>query len=121
MSADLSDTTIAADDEALQAFQKMQRTGATQLIVTNSDRALGIIGIEDLLPFLKLKLEFEGPSNNGATSHNGRSRPIRKNASTPPPGESGEAGRQAFVVEFVRILPPPVKECDHDGKRPATR
>lgn len=65
MVSDLRAACIAADCDALAALTKMQRTGATMLLVTDGDRLLGIVSLKDLIRFLDLKLELEGTDGNG--------------------------------------------------------
>jgi len=59
MAPDLRAVSIAADGDALEALEKMQRTGSSLLLVTEGDRLLGIVSLKDLLRFLNLKLELE--------------------------------------------------------------
>jgi Zn-dependent protease/CBS domain-containing protein len=51
---------IAPDDDAMDAFAKMTRTGTSRLLVTQGDQLVGIVSLKDLLRFLNLKLQFEG-------------------------------------------------------------
>jgi CBS domain containing-hemolysin-like protein len=44
----------------MEALGKMQRTGASRLLVTDGDRLVGIVSLKDLLGFLNLKLELKG-------------------------------------------------------------
>jgi len=77
MTPDLREVSIAADGDAMEALGKMQRTGASRLLVTDGDRLVGIVSLKDLQGFLNLKLELEGrddiPPQNG-DSGNGRAR-----------------------------------------------
>lgn len=59
MRRDLGGITIRPGADALQALSKMQRTGATRLLVTDRDQLVGIISLKDLLRFLHLKIELE--------------------------------------------------------------
>jgi Zn-dependent protease/CBS domain-containing protein len=59
MQQDLKPFTISPDADALQALGKMQRTGASRLLVTDNDRLVGIVSLKDLLRFFQLKLELE--------------------------------------------------------------
>jgi Zn-dependent protease/CBS domain-containing protein len=61
MRHDLDAITIPAGAGALEALQKMRRIGSSRLLVTEGDRLVGIISLKDLLHFLSLKLELEGP------------------------------------------------------------
>ncbi|MBI3410909.1 MAG: site-2 protease family protein [Planctomycetes bacterium] len=65
MRHDLEALTIAPEADALDALQKMQRTGISRLMVTDGDRLVGIIGLKDLLRFLNLKIELEGVNATG--------------------------------------------------------
>jgi len=60
MTPDLREVSIAADADAMEALGKMQRTGASRLLVTDGDRLVGIVSLKDLQGFLNLKLELEG-------------------------------------------------------------
>jgi CBS domain-containing protein len=60
MATDLGAVTISANAGALEALEKMQRTGSSRLLVTDGERLLGMIGLKDVLRFLDLKLELEG-------------------------------------------------------------
>ena len=60
MEHDLKTVTIPPDADALEALGKMQRSGATRLLVAQGDRLVGIISLSDLLRFLNLKIELEG-------------------------------------------------------------
>ncbi len=59
MSCDLRSVSITASADALEALEKMQRTGSSRLLVTQGDRLLGMLSLKDLLRFLNLKLELE--------------------------------------------------------------
>jgi Zn-dependent protease/CBS domain-containing protein len=60
MTTDLRPVTIASDADAMEALEKMQRSGSSRLLVTEGDRLIGLISLKDLLRFLSLKLELEG-------------------------------------------------------------
>jgi Zn-dependent protease/CBS domain-containing protein len=55
---------VPPDADALQALERMHRTGSSRLLVTDGDQLLGIVSLKDLLRFLELKLELEG-ANGG--------------------------------------------------------
>jgi Zn-dependent protease/CBS domain-containing protein len=61
MRADLDAVTVPPQTDAMKALERMQRTGSSRLLVTEGDRLVGIISLKDLLRFLHLKLELEGP------------------------------------------------------------
>jgi Zn-dependent protease/CBS domain-containing protein len=63
MRRDLGELTISPDTDALDALGKMQRTGQSRLLVTEGDLLVGIVSLKDLLKFLSLKLQLEGPEN----------------------------------------------------------
>jgi predicted transcriptional regulator len=72
MRRDLSALTIAPDRDALDALARMQREGVSRLLVTERDRVpgegdrlVGIVSLQDLMRFLSLKLELEGPDEPG--------------------------------------------------------
>jgi Zn-dependent protease/CBS domain-containing protein len=60
MTRDWQTRSISPDTDAMDAFAKMTRTGASRLLVTEDGRLVGILSLKDLLRFLNLKLEFEG-------------------------------------------------------------
>jgi Zn-dependent protease/CBS domain-containing protein len=62
MRPDVGTFTIAPDADALDALGKMQRGGVSRLLVTEGGRLVGIVSLKDLLSFLNLKLELEGPA-----------------------------------------------------------
>jgi predicted transcriptional regulator len=51
--------TIAGGVDAMQALTQMSRTGRGRLMVTDGERLLGIITLQDLLEFLALQLGWE--------------------------------------------------------------
>jgi Zn-dependent protease/CBS domain-containing protein len=59
MRQDVETVSIGPDTDAMQALQKMQRTGSSRLLVTDGDQLIGIVSLKDLLRFLQLKLELE--------------------------------------------------------------
>jgi Zn-dependent protease len=65
MRRDLPALTISPDGDALDALGKMQREGVSRLLVTEGGRLVGIVSLKDLLRFLSLKLELEGPDAPG--------------------------------------------------------
>jgi Zn-dependent protease/CBS domain-containing protein len=54
--------TISPESEATAALTLMSRTGSSRLLVVEGDRLVGILNLEDLLQFLSLKTELEGPN-----------------------------------------------------------
>jgi Zn-dependent protease/CBS domain-containing protein len=63
MRHDLEPFRIAPDADALQALTRMQRTGSSRLLVAEGDELRGIVSLKDLLRFLNLKMELEGPDD----------------------------------------------------------
>jgi CBS domain-containing protein len=59
MRQDLQAVTISPQMDALEALGRMQRTGASRLLVSNGTQLLGIVSLKDLLRFLNLKIELE--------------------------------------------------------------
>ena len=55
------ENSVSADMDAVDALAHMHRTGATQLLVMENDRLVGMLTLQDLLRFLALKLELEEP------------------------------------------------------------
>jgi Zn-dependent protease/CBS domain-containing protein len=72
MENDLQAISIPPDADALEALDKMQRTGASRLLVTERDHLIGIISLKDLLRFLSLKIELEGLEQLGDKPGQGR-------------------------------------------------
>jgi len=50
---------LPPDADALEALERMQRTGSSQLLVTDNGRLVGVVSLKDLLRILRLKLELE--------------------------------------------------------------
>ncbi len=68
MRRDLRPYSIRPDADALDALKKMQRTGASRLLVVDGDHLVGILSLKDLLRFLSLKLELEGEGQEPSAS-----------------------------------------------------
>lgn len=60
MTRDWRSRAISPDADALEAFAKMNGTGASRLLVIEGDQLVGMISLKDLLRFWNLKLELEG-------------------------------------------------------------
>jgi Zn-dependent protease len=58
-----ADQVTTPREDALQALAKMSRSGASRLFVTEGDRLVGVLSLTDLVQFLALKLELEGPQS----------------------------------------------------------
>lgn len=54
------ENTISPEADSLEAISKMNRSGASRLIVVDGDRLVGIVSLKDMLKFLSLKIELEG-------------------------------------------------------------
>jgi Zn-dependent protease/CBS domain-containing protein len=54
-----SENTVDSRSDAMEALARMNRTGASRLMVTEGNRLVGIISLKDLLKFLELKIELE--------------------------------------------------------------
>src|SRR5205807_4418283 len=63
MRHDVGALSISPGADALEALGKMQATGSSRLLVTEGDRLVSLITLKDLLRFLHLKLELEGPGD----------------------------------------------------------
>ena len=59
MTPDVGPVSVTADADALEALEKMQRTGSSRLVVTHGNQLVGIVSLKDLLRFLNLKLELQ--------------------------------------------------------------
>jgi len=81
MRRDLDALTIPPQADALDALARMQRLGVSRLLVTEADRLVGIVSLKDLLRFLNLKLDLEGPAEEsvpaGAPEEPGRGQTAR--------------------------------------------
>jgi CBS domain-containing protein len=64
MRRDFEAFTISPVADAMQAMSHMQRTGLSRLLVTEGDQLRGIVSLKDLLRFLCLKMELEGPDDD---------------------------------------------------------
>lgn len=67
--ADLADkcsstNTVAPDEDAMQAFTKMNANGESRLLVVRDGRLCGVLTLRDLLKFLSLKLELEDDADH---------------------------------------------------------
>lgn len=60
MLRDLSAVIISPQADALAALKRLQRTGASCLLVADGEQLVGVVTLADLLRFLNLKLELEG-------------------------------------------------------------
>jgi Zn-dependent protease len=76
MRRDLDAITIPSDADAFEALRRMQRIGSSRLLVTEGDRLVGIISLKDLLRFLSLKMELEGPDGQGSATDAARSESV---------------------------------------------
>jgi Zn-dependent protease/predicted transcriptional regulator len=54
-----ADNTIGPDDDALQAFAAMSRTGSSRMLVVEGDHLVGIVSLKDLFGLLSVKLELD--------------------------------------------------------------
>jgi len=53
------DNTIEADADAMRALSRMNRQGASRLMVVRNGQLQGILSLKDLLKFISLKIELE--------------------------------------------------------------
>jgi predicted transcriptional regulator len=53
------DNTIDAEQDAVKALARMQRTDNGRLMVTQRGRLVGVLVLKDLLHFLSLKIDLE--------------------------------------------------------------
>ncbi len=54
------ENTIGAGEDAMDAFERMNRTGNSRLMVVENDALVGVIALKDIMRFLSLKLDLEG-------------------------------------------------------------
>jgi CBS domain-containing protein len=59
MRRDVDALSVRPDADALEALGRMQRTGSDRLLVTDRGHLMGVVGAEDLLSYLNLKLQLE--------------------------------------------------------------
>jgi CBS domain-containing protein len=52
------ENTISPYEDSLKAISKMNRLGASRLMVVDGDRLVGIVSLKDMLKFLSLKVEL---------------------------------------------------------------
>lgn len=55
------DTAISPDFEAIEALSLMNRTSNSRLLVVASGHLVGIVTLKDLIGFLSIRLDLEGP------------------------------------------------------------
>ncbi|HZF07396.1 MAG TPA: site-2 protease family protein [Thermoanaerobaculia bacterium] len=53
------ENTVTAETDAMRALSRMNRNGASRLMVVDGDRLLGILTLKDLMRFFALKMELE--------------------------------------------------------------
>lgn len=53
------DNTIHSDTDAMEAFARLNRTGASRLMVVDDGRLVGMIALKDLMGLLSLRLDLE--------------------------------------------------------------
>jgi Zn-dependent protease/CBS domain-containing protein len=54
-----AENTIAPDEDAVKALAKMQRGGASRLMVVDRGELVGVLTLKDLLRFISMKLDLE--------------------------------------------------------------
>jgi Zn-dependent protease/CBS domain-containing protein len=54
------DNTVSPGTNALQALNRMSRTGKSRLMVVEGDRLVGVLALKDILNYLSTKLDLEG-------------------------------------------------------------
>ena len=67
MRQDVALLSVSPNADAFQALERMQRTGANRLLVTDDGRLVGVVSRKNLMNFLALKLELEGDDDGGRT------------------------------------------------------
>jgi len=63
MHRDVEARSISPQIDALHALAKMRSTGVSRLLVVEDGHLVGIVSLKDLLRFLDLKLQLEGPDD----------------------------------------------------------
>lgn len=59
------DNTVSPQTDAMHVLSQMNRSGASRLMVVDSNRLVGIVTLRDLMKFLAIKMELEGGGGNG--------------------------------------------------------
>ena len=54
-----TNNSVSIDTAINDALVKMNTTGASRLLVTENNKAVGIVTLKDLLAFITLKMELE--------------------------------------------------------------
>jgi CBS domain-containing protein len=54
------ENTIDWQADAIEGLSKMNRVGASRLMVTDNDNLQGVISLKDIMGLISLKLELEG-------------------------------------------------------------
>ncbi len=67
MRRDLRAISLPPGADALQALERMQRTGVSRLLITDGDKLLGLVSLKDLLRFLQLKLDLQDEDQGDAS------------------------------------------------------
>ncbi len=62
------DNTVSPETDALEAWNRMSRTGKSRLLVLEQGRLVGILSLRDLMQFLSLKFDLERPDAYGSTA-----------------------------------------------------
>lgn len=65
MRRDVETISLPPDADALEALEKMNRTGCSRLLVVENQRLVGLISLKDLLRFLDLKLQLHHGDDTG--------------------------------------------------------
>ncbi len=63
MRRDVENITLGPDVDALAALERMQRTREPSLLVTENNRLVGVVNLQDILAFLQLKMELDNPKD----------------------------------------------------------
>ncbi|HVO15918.1 MAG TPA: site-2 protease family protein [Alphaproteobacteria bacterium] len=73
------DIAIDAEEDAVKALSRMQRTGSTWLLVTTGDgRLAGIVSLKDILQLLALRMDLEEDADSLGRNSSRRGRGDRK-------------------------------------------
>jgi CBS domain-containing protein len=76
MVRDLAPVTVSPATDSLEALRRMRQTGSSRLLVTEGGRLVGIVSLKDLLRFLQLKLDLEGPGDERQEVREGNGRQV---------------------------------------------
>jgi Zn-dependent protease/predicted transcriptional regulator len=55
------DRRVGPDEDAMEALSRMNRSGDSRLMVVEDGRLAGVVSLKDMMKFLSIKMDLEGP------------------------------------------------------------